>query len=238
MHLYPPPISAPRPHLKKDVLNLLKTFGLYLVLNVGVFLMLKIIVQYSAFDDHTGFLAFKQDYLHLPLWKAAFYIHVFSSLFTLLAGLTQFSPEILKNHRGLHKLIGRLYVWDILLINFPTGLILAVYANGGLPSKVAFMILDGLWFWFTLKAVIEVKRGNITRHKEYMTRSYALTFSAVTLRTWRLILASSFDLDPQVIYMLDAWLGFVPNLICAEWLIRQNRTVPSTMECAAVSKGH
>lgn len=185
--------------------------------------MLKIIVQYSAFDDHVGFLEFKQDYLHLPLWKAAFYIHVFSSIFTLLAGFTQFSSEILKNHRGLHRLIGRIYVWDIVLINFPTGLILAVYANGHLPTKIAFLILDGLWLWFTVKAVLEVKKGNIAGHREYMIRSYALTFSAVTLRTWRLVLTSSFDLDPQLIYMLDAWLGFVPNLICAEWLIARNR---------------
>ena len=209
--------------MKKDVLSLLRTLGLYLILNVGAFLMLKIIVQYSAFDDHVGFLEFKQDYLHLPLWKAAFYIHVFSSIFTLLAGFTQFSSEILKNHRGLHRLIGRIYVWDIVLINFPTGLILAVYANGHLPTKIAFLILDGLWLWFTVKAVVEVKKGNIAGHREYMIRSYALTFSAVTLRTWRLVLTSSFDLDPQLIYMLDAWLGFVPNLICAEWLIARNR---------------
>jgi uncharacterized membrane protein len=209
--------------LKKDVLSLLRTVALYVVLNVGTFLMLKIIVQYSAFDDHVGFLEFKQDYLHLKVWKAAFYIHVFSSIFTLLAGFTQFSSEILKNHRGLHRLIGRLYVWDIVLINFPTGLIMAVYANGHLPTKIAFLILDGLWLWFTVKAVIEVKKGNIAGHREYMIRSYALTFSAVTLRTWRLVLTSSFDLDPQLVYMLDAWLGFVPNLICAEWLIARTR---------------
>jgi uncharacterized membrane protein len=209
--------------LKKDVLSLLRTVALYVVLNVGTFLMLKIIVQYSAFDDHVGFLEFKQDYLHLKVWKAAFYIHVFSSIFTLLAGFTQFSSEILKNHRGLHRLIGRLYVWDIVLINFPTGLIMAIYANGHLPTKIAFLILDGLWLWFTVKAVIEVKKGNIAGHREYMIRSYALTFSAVTLRTWRLVLTSSFDLDPQLVYMLDAWLGFVPNLICAEWLIARTR---------------
>ena len=204
--------------------------GLYLVLNVGAFLMLKIVVQYSAFDDHIGFLEFKQDYLHITAWKIAFYIHVFSSVFTLLAGFTQFSSEFLKNHRSLHKLIGRIYVWDIVLINFPTGLIMAIYANGGLPSKLAFLILDGLWFWFTVKAVIEVKKGNIALHRDYMMRSYALTFSAVTLRTWRLVLSSSFDLDPQLIYMLDAWLGFVPNLICVEWLIFRSRNAAQRLK--------
>ena len=209
--------------LKKETLNLVRMLGLYLALNVGTFLMLKIIVQYTAFDDQAGFLAFKQDYLHIAPWKVAFYLHVFSSIFTLVAGFTQFSSEILKNHRGVHRFMGRFYAWNVILINFPSGLIMAVYANGGLPTKFAFVLLDSLWLWFTVRAVLEVRSGNINAHREYMIRSYALTFSAVTLRTWRLVLATSFDLDPTLLYQLDAWLGFVPNLICAEWLIARAR---------------
>jgi uncharacterized membrane protein len=223
--------------LKKVVLSLLRPLAAYVVLNVGVFLMLNIIFQYTSFDDRVGFLEFKQDYLHITPWKIAFYIHVFSSIFTLLAGITQFSPEILKNHRRLHKLVGRLYAWDIIAINFPTGLIMAVYANGHWPSKIAFLVLDCLWFWFTLRAVIAIKRGDVTRHREYMTRSYALTFSAVTLRTWRLVLSSAFDLDPQLLYMLDAWLGWVPNLLCAEWLIARGRAARSTVKTPGKKEG-
>jgi hypothetical protein len=40
---------------------------------------------------------------------------------------------------------------------------------------------------------------------------YALTFSAITLRTWKLILSRSFHIDPVHLYMIDAWLGFVPG---------------------------
>ncbi|MDB6119113.1 MAG: hypothetical protein JWO08_2894 [Verrucomicrobiaceae bacterium] len=201
------------------LIGIFQTFVGFLLLNVGTFLMLKLIVQYSALDDHVGFLEQKQDYLHLKVWKGAFYIHVFSSILTLLAGFTQFSTEILKKHRRLHKLVGRIYAWDILAVNFPAGLVMAVYANGHLPSKIAFLILDSLWFWFTLKAVLEIKRGNIQSHRDYMTRSYALTLSALTLRTWKIILTNTTSIPPETIYMMDAWLGFVPNLLCAEWLI-------------------
>jgi uncharacterized membrane protein len=194
-------------------------------LNAGTLLLLNLIVPYATFDSHVGFLQEKQDYLHLTVWRVAFYIHVFSSIFTLLAGFSQFVPEILQRHKRVHRLVGRIYVWDVLLVNFPTALIMAVYANGLFPTKLAFLILDGLWFWFTLKALLEIKRGNIAGHRDYMTRSYALTFSAVTLRTWRLILATCTDLDPLTIYMIDAWMGFVPNLLFAEWLIaRRKRT--------------
>ncbi len=199
--------------------GIFKTFIGFLVLNVGTFLMLRLVVMYTALDDHVGFLQQKQDYLHIKVWKAAFYTHVFSSLLTLLAGFTQFSSDFLKKHRRLHRLFGRVYAWDILAVNFPAGLIMAIYANGHLPSKAAFLILDSLWFWFTLKAIIEIKRGNVQAHRDYMLRSYALTLSALSLRTWKIILTSLTSLPPDIIYMMDAWLGFVPNLLFAEWLI-------------------
>ena len=108
-----------------------------------------------------------------------------------------------------------------MLINFPAGMIMAFYANGHLPSKIAFIILDCLWFWFTYKAVAAIKVKNIKAHKRFMIRSYALTCSAITLRMWKIILSHTFNIEPEVLYMIDAWMGFVPNLLFAEWLIIQ-----------------
>jgi hypothetical protein len=47
--------------------------------------------------------------------------------------------------------------------------------------------------------------------------------SAVTLRTWKIIFLSMVYIDPLHLYMIDAWMGFVPNLLFAEWLIRRKR---------------
>ncbi len=205
--------------MKAIIKNIVKDIIIYLILSVATFLMLRLIVQYLSFKDDVEFLKFKQDYIHIPIWKAAFYTHVFSSIFTLIAGFTQFSQFVLKNHRSLHRFMGRLYVWNILLVNFPAGLIMAYYANGLWPSKIAFTILDVLWFWFTYKAVIAAKQKNIVAHQRFMIRSYALTFSAITLRTWKIILSNSLSIDPLHLYMIDAWMGFVPNLLFAEWII-------------------
>ncbi|MEO7342820.1 MAG: DUF2306 domain-containing protein [Luteolibacter sp.] len=204
-----------------NVTGILKALAGYFLLNIGAYLMLRLVLQYTTLDDHVGFLQEKQAYLHLKVWKAAFYTHVFSSILTLLAGFTQFSSNLLKKQRRLHKLFGSIYAWDILVINFPAALIMACYANGHFPSKVAFLILDALWFWFTLKAIIEVRKGDIQGHRDYMMRSYALTLSALTLRTWKIILSNATDFPPETIYMMDAWLGFVPNLLFVEWLIRR-----------------
>lgn len=100
---------------------------------------------------------------------------------------------------------------------------MAVYANGLLPSKIAFIILDSLWFLFTLKAIIAIKKKDVATHKKFMIRSYALTFSAITLRVWKIILLNSFNIEPLTLYMIDAWMGFVPNLLLAEWLINKKK---------------
>jgi len=189
------------------------------VLCVATYLMLHMAIEYSSFKTNIHFLKFKQDYIGIPLWRAAFYTHVFSSVLALAAGLTQFSGHVLKNHRRLHRVVGWIYAVDILIINFPAAMIMAYYANGLLPSKIAFTILDCLWFWFTYKAVIAARNRKIDEHKRFMIRSYALTFSAITLRSWKLILASTLHPDLLTLYMIDAWMGFVPNLLLAEWLI-------------------
>lgn len=189
------------------------------------------IVRYYPMKDNIGFLQFKQAYVHLVSWKVAFYTHVFSVIFALLAGFTQFSSVILKKYRNIHRFVGKIYVYDILLINFPSAMILAVYANGSWPGKTAFVVLDCLWFFFTYKAVAEIKKGNITAHRKFMIRSYALTLSAVTLRMWRIIISGMVTVDPSQLYMIDAWLGFVPNLLFAEWLIsRIKRSSPLNRE--------
>ena len=181
--------------------------------------MLHMAIEYSSFETDIHFLRYKQEYINIPLWKAAFYTHVFSSVLALAAGLTQFSDIILKKYRRLHRIVGWIYAVDILIVNFPAAMIMAYYANGLLPSKIAFILLDCLWFWFTLKAVIAARNKEINKHKRFMIRSFALTFSAITLRSWKIILSSVFHPDPLTLYMIDAWMGFVPNLLLAEWLI-------------------
>jgi hypothetical protein len=205
----------------KIVVPFLRTFFVYFVLCVGTYLMLRMIADYTAFRDNVDFLRFKQAYIGYWWWKLAFYVHVFSAVFALMAGFTQFSADILWTRPHIHRLAGRLYAYDILVVNFPAGMVLAVCANGLLPGRIAFILLDCLWFTFTFLGVMAARNGRFRRHKEFMIRSYALTFSAITLRSWKFILSRTTHIDPVHLYMIDAWMGFVPNLLVAEWLIRR-----------------
>src|ERR1700677_1842075 len=99
----------------------------------------------------------------------------------------------------------------ILLSKFPVGLVMGFYANGGVPGKAAFLLLDVLWFYFTLMAFLSARNRRFVDHKNFMMRRYALTFSAVMLRTWKLILSHLIVIDTAELYVIDAWLAILRN---------------------------
>ncbi len=193
-----------------------------IVLAIFVFLMLRISLTYSTLNTDIGFLRIKQQYLENTFWLTSFFIHSLTSIFCLLAGFTQFSKLLLKNRPHIHRGFGKLYVYFVLLLSAPTGLVLGVYANGRLPSRIGFVLLALLWFGFTLKALLQIKNKKISSHRRFMIRSYALALSAITLRLWKFGLANTIAPNPLELYQMVTWLGFVPNMIIAEIIIWQS----------------
>jgi hypothetical protein len=188
----------------------------------GATIMAEQTVQYLELRDDAGFLPVKARYHHIAIWKPAFYIHVFSSFFALFAAFTQFLPLRTRRLVRIHRTMGKGYVGVILLIAAPSGAILAVYAEGGWIGKLGFSLLATLWFWSTFAGLRAIKSKQLQQHLAWMTRSYALTFSAVTLREWQLWLNDW--LPPHIdLFPITAWLGWVPNLLLAEWWIRRKR---------------
>jgi len=184
------------------------------------YLMAQITVAYLPYNTDVGFLRIKQDYIDIDHWRIAFFTHVYASLWVLLAGFTQFNSRLQEFYPRLHRTFGYVYVTDVLLITGPAGLLMGVYANGGIPSKIAFVTLAILWIATTAIALVKAKQGDFAAHRRFMIRSYALTLSAVTLRAWKWGITNTVELPPMDVYRAVAWLGFVPNLIVAELLIR------------------
>ena len=181
--------------------------------------MLRIIFLYIPLQTDVGFLQLKQSYLHITEWKIAFFVHVYSSFFVLLAGFSQFSRYLLRRYPKWHRLLGYLYVVDILLVTGPAGLLMSFYANGGLSSRTGFVILSVLWIVFTALAFYKALKKDFTSHRYFMVRSYALTLSALSLRAWKVILGDISDMHPLDRYRIIAWLGWTLNLLVAELLI-------------------
>ncbi|NIF04908.1 DUF2306 domain-containing protein [Chryseobacterium sp. Tr-659] len=186
-------------------------------------LMLKTIFQYTSLEKNTGFLAFKQQVVGNPYWMTFFYIHIFSVTLCLLAGLTQFSNQFLKDNRRLHKVIGKIYVYNILVINVPACFVLGMFSNGGFIGITGFIIQDILWAYFTITAVLSIRKGNITRHKVYMMLSYAVTTTAITFRIIKNLFYNEEYHDYELFYGLNVWLALIINLLAACFIIVQRK---------------
>ena len=186
-------------------------------------LMLRITLEYIPVRDDAAFLQIKQEYLPIMHWKLAFWIHVFTSMFALVAGFTQFAPQLTRRFPKVHRWMGRLYVLNVIFITGPAGLIMAFYANGGISSKIAFSVLATSWITTTALGWRKAILRQWVTHREWMLRSYALTLSAITLRVWKYLLVLCFEPRPMDLYRLVAWLGFIPNILLIEWWIRRTR---------------
>jgi hypothetical protein len=170
-----------------------------------------------------GFLRIKQQYLGIVHWEYAFWVHVWVSMVPLVAGLTQFSPWLTGRWPWVHRWMGRSYVVVVCLVSGPASLVMAMYANGGWSSRTGFVVLGLMWVGTTAVAWRAVLKRQWARHREWIIRSYALTLSAITLRAWKYVIVLAFEPRPMDVYRLVAWLGFVPNILLAEWLIRRSR---------------
>ncbi|HXO76921.1 MAG TPA: DUF2306 domain-containing protein [Puia sp.] len=186
------------------------------------FLMIRLTLPYAAMQSDVDFLRTKQAIYHLPWWRNSFYIHVFTSCLVLMAGFTQFNPWLLRNHRRVHRLMGWVYLITVTTISGPAAFVMALYANGGLPARASFTLLAFLWVSFTVYAGYYAVRKKFELHGAYMSRSYALTLSALTLRVYTYLLSyTAIYASSRDIYITTAWLSWVPNLILAEILIRK-----------------
>lgn len=180
-------------------------------------------MAYIPYNTDVGFLRIKQQYIGIDHWRVAFFIHVYASMWVLFAGFTQFSKKLMRTNPKLHRIMGYIYITDILLITGPAGLVMGFYANGGLFSRIAFVSLATLWISFTALALIRARQGDFKAHRNFMIRSYALTLSAITLRAWKYGITNTVELPPMDVYRAVAWLGWVVNLGVAEYLIYRLR---------------
>jgi hypothetical protein len=184
-------------------------------------LMWRITRQYWPIQDDVAFLQIKQDYIEILHWKVSFFVHVLTSMFALAAGFTQFAPGLLRRWPAVHRWMGRLYVVNVCLITGPASFIMALYANGGIASRIGFGVLATLWITTTALAYRTAMQRRWPAHRAWMIRSYALTLSALTLRAWKVLIVAALHPHPMDAYMMVAWLGWVPNLLLAEWLIQR-----------------
>jgi uncharacterized membrane protein len=167
--------------------------------------------QFSALDDL---------FAHYPLLTL---MHIVPGMIFMLLGPLQFSSTIRARHLWWHRASGRVFVVNGLIVG-TTVLVMSfgMPAIGGL-NQAAATTLFGTFFLFALyKAFWHIRRREISLHREWMIRAFAIGLAVATIRPIiGIFFATSrlSDLSPHEFFGIAFWIGFVVHLIAAEsWI--------------------
>ena len=186
-------------------------------------------VLYFIVDRHFGLLSSKtQELLTNTIWNAGFYGHIIPGGIALLIGWTKFSTQLRRKRVRLHRTIGKIYSFSV-LISGVCGVYIAQFATGGISNVIGFSLSGIVWLTTTFLAYQAIKKGNIEQHQNYMLYSYAVCFSAVTLRFWLPLLINTLG-EFESAYLIVGWLSWVPNLIVAFYIIKRRKNLSLTIQ--------
>ncbi|WHY84209.1 DUF2306 domain-containing protein [Neobacillus novalis] len=159
----------------------------------------------------------------LATWKLFFYPHIFLGTIALAIGPFQLT-KISRRKPKLHKMLGKIYAVAI-FINILVVPYISLSATGGRGTMIAFLVLNALWLWTTAMGVIKATQRKISAHKEWILRSYAITWVFVTFRI--VVIPFSLFLDSSVAFPIAVYLGIALNLLFVEWRKQKNKKTTS-----------
>ena len=108
--------------------------------------------------------------------------HTLSGTIALLAGPIQFSTRFRQRHLQFHRVLGRIYVVCV-FVGSLTGIALAA----GRPGFPGTTMQAAAWMVCTTAAFITARNRQIAVHRQWMARSYAVTFTFVSSRVLNLV---------------------------------------------------
>ncbi len=188
---------------------------------VAVFAPLQYLVQpLQALAAGGGEIA--ANYAPRPSWvRVAFFAHVIFAGVALLLSPIQLSGRLRARIPRVHRVTGRIVLASIAIAGV-AGFLLSWFNVAGAIGTAGFGALAILWITFAALGLRAILRGDVHAHRAWMMRTFAMTYAAVTLRVWLIVLIILLG-DFHSAYLLVPFLSWVPNLIVVELILRRGR---------------
>jgi len=107
--------------------------------------------------------------------------HTLCGVLALLAGPMQFSSRIRRRHLKFHRVLGRIYVISVFI-----GALSGIALSAGRPGMPGTSMQAAAWIVCTTAAFITARNRQTAQHRQWMARSYAVTFTFVSSRVLNL----------------------------------------------------
>jgi uncharacterized membrane protein len=145
-------------------------------------------------------------------------LHIAGGVTALTVGLVQLWLGLSNRIAALHRALGKLYV-AVIAIGSMGGFYLALTIPGNAPYAAGLFFLCVAWVITTSMAVFAIRRRKVLQHREWMMRSYAVTFAFVTFRFGVDALTSQ-GLPPGEAQAVMAWACWALPLLLLEPLLQ------------------
>jgi len=146
-------------------------------------------------------------------------VHIAAGAVALLAGPVQLWLGIGRRAARLHRGLGLVYVMSV-GISSVAAFYLAVHTRLGWGFGAGITGLGIAWVVTTTLAVVAIRRGFVEQHREWMIRSYVVTFAFVTFRAlWSALQAARIGtLHEQL--AVSSWFCWAIPLLVVEAMLQ------------------
>jgi uncharacterized membrane protein len=196
----------------------LKKAVLAIILIAGFVLSL-----YFIFDKTPRYFVFTKESYGDYFWPRANWVivHVVCGILALVIGPFQFVPAIRNRFLNLHRWMGKTYLTST-LIGGIAGLYMASTSQIGYAYQFGLTGLAIAWIATGTMAYISIRNLNITQHREWMIRSYVVTFGFTFFRLLDEVLTPMIPNLPDRFGLLS-WACWAIPLFVAEICIQAGK---------------
>jgi uncharacterized membrane protein YozB (DUF420 family) len=176
-------------------------------------------------------------FLHYPLLVG----HVMLASVAIVCAVAQIWPGLRNRRPGLHRRVGRGYVFTAIPAAV-CAMVIGVATPFGPILAVSNVVLASLWLWFTVSGFVAARRRRFAGHRRHMIRSATLALSIIANRIWAPVLFvalhplqdSIFHGDEKrllwVVAGVGGWLGWtIPLLAVQRCVLRRPAIAPSSI---------
>ena len=148
-------------------------------------------------------------------------LHVAGGITALTVGIVQLWLGLTSRTGRLHRVLGKVYV-GVIAVGSIAGFYLALTITYNMPYAAGLFFLCVAWVLTTAMAVFAIYRRALFQHREWMMRSYAVTFAFVTFRFGVDALIAQ-GLQPGDAQAIMAWACWALPLLLLEPLLQLRR---------------
>ncbi len=144
------------------------------------------------------------------------YAHILPGVVYLVGAPFQLSRRFRERHFTVHRRLGRILLpagitAGILAIIFGT-----LYPFGGPVEASATVLFGGYFVVALIAAFLAIKSGDVTRHRRWMIRAFAIGLGVGTIRIWIGLFQAFGLMSLADSFGVAFWLSFVMHALAAK----------------------